>query len=217
MTLFSSKQIEGVIFRLGCTLFIVQAIILIILWVVDLALAAQVIAVMTASTIGGRMASVLTGLEFGMHSVFLIVLLSVFNISWLFFFFPLIVTFSHHMMMKLKLVGKMLDSTKKTAERQKERITKYSTWGLALFIWLPLPWTGSLVGAVVGFLMGLSIKRMTVIAVSSMFLSVVSWVFGFKYLFLFTGNTGKIIAVFVLGTMLSLSLYFRVRGAKQCS
>jgi uncharacterized membrane protein len=210
--LFSSKQIEGVIFRLGCILFIVQALILIILSVVDPALAAQIIAVMTASTIGGRMASVLTGLEFGMHSVFLIVLLGVFNISWLFVFFPLIVTFSHHMMIKLKLVGKMLDSTQKTAERQKERITKYGTWGLALFIWLPLPWTGSLVGAIVGFLIGLSITRTTVVAVSSMLLSVLSWVFGFKYLLLFTGNTGKVISIFILGTILSFSLYFRLRG-----
>ena len=209
--LFFSKEIEGVIFRFGCLLFLVQAIVLMVLSVVDTVFAAQIIAVMTASTIGGRMASVLTGLEFGMHSVFLIVLLSVFNISWLFVFFPLIVTFSHHMMIKLKLVGKILDSTQKTAERQKERITKYGTWGLALFIWLPLPWTGSLVGAAAGFFVGLSIKRTTVVAVLSMFLSVVSWVFGFKYLLLFTGNTGKIIAIFILGTLLSLSLYFRLR------
>jgi uncharacterized membrane protein len=212
MMLFSSKQIEGVIFRLGCILFIVQGTILIILSVVDHVLAAQIIAVMTASTVGGRMASVLTGLEFEMHSAFLIVLLSVFNISWLFVFFPLIVTFSHHMMIKLKLVGKILDSTQKTAERQKERITKYGTWGLALFIWLPLPWTGSLIGAVVGFLIGLSTKRTTVIAVSAMLLSVVSWVFGFKYFLLFSGNTGKIIAIFILGTILSFSLYFRLRS-----
>jgi uncharacterized membrane protein len=213
MMLFSSKQIEGVIFRFGCILFVVQAIILIVLSVFDTVFAAQIIAVMTASTFGGRMASVLTGLGFGMHSVFLILLLCVFNISWLFFFFPLIVTFSHHMMIKLKLVGKMLDSTKKTAERQKERITKYGTWGVALFIWLPLPWTGSLIGAVIGFLIGLSIIRTTVIAASSVVLSVVSWVFGFKYLFLFTGDTGKIIAILILGTMLSFSLYFRVRSA----
>jgi uncharacterized membrane protein len=212
MMLFPSNQIEGVIFRIGCTLFIVQAIMLMILSVVDHVFAAQIIAVMTLSTVGGRMASVLTGLEFGMDSAFLIVFLSVFNISWLFFFFPLIVTFSRHMMIKLKLVGKMLDSTKKTAERQKERITKYGTWGVALFIWLPLPWTGSLVGAVVGFLIGLSIKRTTVIAVSAMLLSVVSWVFGFKYLFLFTGSTGKIISIFIVGTILSLSLYYRFRS-----
>ena len=100
MMLFSSKQIEGVIFRFGCILFVVQAITLIILSVVDTVFAAQIIAVMTASTFGGRMASVLTGLGFGMHSAFLILLLSVFNISWLFFFFPLLTTFSHHMMIK---------------------------------------------------------------------------------------------------------------------
>ena len=213
MMLFFSKEIEGVIFRFGCLLFLVQAIVLMVLSVVDTVFAAQIIAVMTASTIGGRMASVFTGLEFGMHSVFLIVLLSVFNISWLFVFFPLIVNFSHHMMIKLKLMGKMLDSTKKTAERQKERIARYGTWGLAFFIWLPLPWTGSLIGAVVGFLIGLSIKRTTVIAVSCMLLSIVSWVFGFKYLLLFTGNTGKIISIFILGIILSLSLLYRLRSA----
>jgi uncharacterized membrane protein len=211
--LFFSKEIEGVIFRIGCVLFGVQAIVLIVLSVVDTVLAAQIIAVMTASTFGGRMASVFTGLEFGMHSAFLIVLLSVFNTSWLCFFFPLIATLSHHMMIKLKFVGKMLDSTKKTAERQKERITKYGSWGIAFFIWLPLPWTGSLVGAVVGFLIGLSIKRIMVIAVSSMVLSVISWVFGFQYLFFFTGNTGKLIALFILVTILSSSLYLRVRSA----
>ena len=90
---FSIKQTEGLIFWIGCSLFIFQAIILIILWIFNPLLAAHILAVIMASILGGRIASVLTGLELGMNSVLLILILSVFNASWLLVFYPMIVKF----------------------------------------------------------------------------------------------------------------------------
>lgn len=212
--LFPGKQAEGLIFRLGCSSLIVQIIILIILWICKPALAAQIVAVIAASLMGGRMASILAGLEFGMHSIALIVLLAVFNASWVLIFYPLIVTFSHHMMVKIKSVEKILAATKKTAEKQKERIIKYGSWGLAFFVWLPFPWTGSLVGSVVGFLIGLPTKRTILIVMPSMLLGIASCVFGFQYLFILTGSTGKIITLLLVGGIIFSSLFFRLRGVE---
>jgi len=212
--LFPGKQTEGLIFRLGCSSFIVQVILLIILWMINPALAAQIVAIITASLMGGRMASVLTGLEFGISSVALILLLAIFNASWVLVFYPLIVTFSHHMMVKIKSVNKIINATKKTAEKQKERITQYGTWGLAFFVWLPFPWTGALIGSVVGFLIGLSTKRTILIVMPCMLLGIASCVFGFKYLFLVTGSTGKIITLLVVGGIIFSSLFFRLRDVE---
>ena len=55
---------------------------------------------------------------------------------------------------KVKFFNKIADFLLKKVEKKREKIEKYSFWGLCFFIALPLPvtgaWTGSLVAAVVG-------------------------------------------------------------------
>lgn len=82
------------------------------------------------------------------------------------------------------------------------QITKHGTWGLPLFIWLPFPWTGALIGAAVGFLIGMSTRRAMLVVMPSMLIGIVSWVLGFEYLFLLTGMPGKRISIFILAGIL---------------
>ena len=55
---------------------------------------------------------------------------------------------------KVPFFNKIADFLLKKVEKNRERIEKYSFWGLCLFVAIPLPmtgaWTGSLVAAVVG-------------------------------------------------------------------
>ena len=55
---------------------------------------------------------------------------------------------------RVAFFNKIADFLLKKVEKKRERIEKYSFWGLCFFIALPLPvtgaWTGSLVAAVVG-------------------------------------------------------------------
>lgn len=55
---------------------------------------------------------------------------------------------------RVPFFNKIADFLLKKVEKNRERIEKYSFWGLCLFIAIPLPmtgaWTGSLVAAVIG-------------------------------------------------------------------
>ncbi len=206
----SSGQTEAFIFYVGCCLFASEGLTLLILWFLQRESALEIVAVLTASIISGRTASILAGQELGLHPLSIILILSIWNSGVLFVFLPLIVAFSQDVL-KGRLLGNMLDSTRKRAEAQKSRISKYGPWGLPLFVWLPFPWTGALVGAVIGFLMGMPVKKALLIVVPSMVVGVVSWVFGFQYLFILTGVIGKIICVVLLVGML-LFPFLRILG-----
>lgn len=55
---------------------------------------------------------------------------------------------------KVKLFNKIANFLLTKVEKKRERIEKYSFWGLCIFVAIPLPmtgaWTGSLVAAVIG-------------------------------------------------------------------
>lgn len=55
---------------------------------------------------------------------------------------------------KIKFLNKFANFLFAKVEKNRERIEKYSFWGLCLFVAIPLPatgaWTGSLVAAVIG-------------------------------------------------------------------
>jgi uncharacterized membrane protein len=195
----SSGQTEAFIFYVGCCLFASEGLTLLILWFLQRESALEIVAVLTASIISGRTASILAGQELGLHPLSIILILSIWNSGVLFVLLPLIVDFSQDVL-KGRFLGNMLDSTR-----------KYGPWGLPLFVWLPFPWTGALVGAVIGFLMGMSVKKALLIIVPSMVVGVVSWVFGFQYLFILTGVIGKIICVVLLVGML-LFPFLRILG-----
>jgi uncharacterized membrane protein len=161
----------------------------------------KIVGVITASVLSGRMASILTGQELGLHPSLVIITLTIWNSSMLFVFLPLIVTFFHKIV-KARFLGNIVDSTRKRAEVQKGRIDKYGPWGLAVFVWLPFPWTGALVGAVIGLMIGMSIKRALLIVIPSMIIGIVSCVFGVHYLTGLTGVMGKTICTVLLAVLL---------------
>lgn len=192
-----TERKEAFIFYLGCCLFASEIVMVLILGFLQRELTLKIVAVITASVLSGRMASILTGQELGLHPLLIIITLAIWNASMLFVFLPLIVTFFHKVI-KARFLGNIVDSTRKRAEVQKGKIEKYGPWGLSVFVWLPFPWTGALVGAVIGLMIGMSMKRALLIVIPSMIIGIVSCVFGVHYLIGLTGMMGKTICIILL-------------------
>ncbi len=150
------------------------------------------------------MAAILTGLELGLHHLLLVFILFVFNTAWVFLFSPLIISF-YNKVIKLKFFGKMLIFTKRMAEMQKENVASMGRWGLPIFVWLPFPWTGALVGFVIGYLMGIPLKNLILVVLTAMLMGIVSWTLGFECFLLLTGKAGKIFSVFMICGMLLIA------------
>ncbi len=200
----AERQAGTVVFYLGCCFFASEFVVLSILWFLHRGLMLQVVAVIATSVLGGRIASILAGQQLGLHPILIILILAIWNSSVLFVCLPLVVTLSHNVI-RVRFLGKMLESTRKAAEVQLTEVRKYGAWGLPIFIWLPFPWTGALAGAIMGLLLGMSLRKTLWISIPSMVVSVASWVYGFQWFLVLTGTSGKLISIAVLLAILLFS------------
>ncbi len=213
--LLSGKSIESRIFRMGCYLFVLEFMFLVFLFIFQPESFMNVVTVFTTGVVGGRLMAISLGLEFGFHPVNLILLLCFFNSTWLFMFYPLVSMFFDYIV-DVRILGKMLNTTRKIAEMQKKRIEKYGSLGLFVFVWLPLPWTGSLIGAIIGKLTGLSTRKSILIVVPAMLLGIYMWTVAFNDLFGLFGIIGKgIPTIYLVLFVFCISLFIRVRRSRK--
>lgn len=60
---------------------------------------------------------------------------------------------------KTKLFRGLVEWVERKAEKNKAKITKYATWGLFLFVAIPLPGTGAWTGALVADALDIHVKK----------------------------------------------------------
>ena len=126
------KSIEGFIFLIGCAFLIANTILYTLLSSSIPEFKEDLLPMVVADLLGGRLASISVGLELGLTR-FLVVLISVsFNLAYLFVLYPLIVYFYEHLI-ELKLIGKVISSTKKTAEKHQSKIERWGLPGIDTF------------------------------------------------------------------------------------
>jgi uncharacterized membrane protein len=178
--------------------------------VLDPGLSIKLLAVTGATLIGGRTAAIVAGLEIGLTSTVIASLLILVNSAWLLVVVPLFSSIQSHVV-EHRMLKRFFDSVSSRAATQHRLFDALGGWALALFIWLPFPMTGGLAGAVIGLLLGLGMRRLMLIVLPSMWAGIVCWTYGFEYLFLFTGTTGKVICYGVTGAILIWSLLLRFR------
>jgi uncharacterized membrane protein len=184
--------------------------LLIVSFVVSRDLFVRIAGVITASFVGGRMPGILTSLEVGFDgwtTVFLLILL---NTTWLFLAIPLIKGLSRRAS-RSRLFDRFRAGKAGQASAQAETVSRYGSWALPFFIWLPFPLTGAVVGALIGLILGIPLRRLMYTVVLSMWTGIVMWTFGMEFVYLFAGTTGKIVCYTVTAGVLGYSLAMRVR------
>lgn len=194
----------------GVLLLVVLATLLTVAFIVDRDLFVRGGAVIVASLVGGRMPAVLTGLELGFHSTTIAALLVLINTGWLFIAYPLFVLFSRQLR-EFKLLGKVFSGTSGRATTQARTVQRLGTWALPVFVWLPFPMTGAVVGAAIGLLLGMPHRRLLYVVVLSMWCGILSWSYGFEQLFDFGGPTGRVACYVITAAIIVYSVVVRVR------
>lgn len=74
---------------------------------------------------------------------------------------PFILLFIRHIlawMQKIPKFDKIANWVVEKADKNKEKVTKYATWGLLLFVAIPLPGTGAWTGALVAAMLNMRMK-----------------------------------------------------------
>ena len=60
---------------------------------------------------------------------------------------------------RFKLFKKLVDKIEARAMNKSDKVLKYSFWGLAIFVGIPLPGTGGWTGALIAALIDMRLKR----------------------------------------------------------
>ena len=204
------RSIEGFIFLIGCALLITEIILFILFASYIPEIRKSLFPVIAADLLGGRGVSISLGLELGLSKFKVILISVIFNLTYVFILYPLIIYFYEHLI-KIRFIGKAFDSTQRTAEKHQSKIEKWGAPGIAFFVWVPLFSTGSLVGAIIGTLIGMRTSIVICVVILAMVSSAISWAFAFDYLFKFSAGAGKIIPSIFVGLILAVVLVYRLR------
>jgi uncharacterized membrane protein len=194
----------------GICLAILNGIALLAIAIADPALAGRITAVVGAAFVGGRMAGILTGLELGIGSVGTSVIIICLNTGWLLLAFPLFYKVTRQLDPPT-ILRAVFRGAEARARSHNERLRSLGAFGLVLFVWLPFPFTGAFVGALIVFLMRIPVSRLIPLLLVTMWVGVVTWTLGFEFVFLFTGPAGHIAAWVLTVLFLCYSVVLRFR------
>ncbi len=160
--------------------------------------------------VGGRVGNVALGFKFDFPSHFLFFQCSVQDFIVLLLFYPLLVT-GCNKAIAWPYIGNAIEGVRQSANRHKGRIEPYGVVGLMLFVFFPLWSTGPLVGAVIGYLLGMRPWLIFTSVTIGNLLAVGFWVYFFQQMQAFNerwlDGVLAVLAVVLIGS----ALYFRVR------
>jgi len=175
------KTTEG---RVLITGFILTGLLLLVIFffiMTDTETAEVLSLVFLAHTFGGRAAGI--GLcimnEFGAFS----------TIAYNFYLEVLIVCYTYSVFVlttknyiKVHWLSRLMEKLAGKAASQKEKIMVYGWIGLFIFVMLPLPVTGPVVGVVIGYMLNLRLTRNFSAAGAGTLTAIIIWFFCFDYL-----------------------------------
>jgi len=145
-----------------------------------------------ACHVGGRLAFIGTGFEFGFKAFPLIIIIITYNTIYLLLVYSLFVFLSEKVL-KCRIIA----SLHQKVQSSKKIRSNWNLFSIAIFIWIPLPMTGATVGSLIAYFEGYDDHEILMVAIPSMWFGVVTWTLAFDrmYQILRNLNSGKTLIV----------------------
>jgi uncharacterized membrane protein len=182
--------------RIGIAMLGLNLVLIAFCAVFRFSLAAKIISMIVASHIGGRLAIIAVGLESVLPAYLVIIIIILYNTTFLLLMYSIFI-FITSSVKKHKLLGSHFDSIKNKVKKRKRLFKKWNRFAIALFVWLPLPWTGAVIGSYLAHFEGFSTKDTLIIVVPSMWIGIITWTLWFDDLYKFIENFGKNKTLFI--------------------
>ena len=177
---------EGTVFLSGCFMLIAWIGTVVALWRFEHPRWSDMLTMGFAQTLAGRAAAIAQGTQVEINRGLLVLLATYADVLFVFLSYPLLI-FSYRNMVEGRYFQKQMRSVLASAEKSSERFAKYSIASVFLFVWLPFHMTGVLVGAVIGYLLGLRTwVNMATVTLATMTASI-CWVFAYEKLYGYLG------------------------------
>lgn len=124
--------------------------------------------------------------------------------------YPLVV-FSCEQLARARFFGGVLDAAIRAAHRHRPRVARYGVPGLLLFVWFPFWSTGPLVGAVIGYFLGMRVWLILSAVTAGTVLAVLSWVLLFGQLHALAAGFSHMLPLVILVILVGLAVAVNIR------
>ena len=124
----------------------------------------------------GRAAGMAFGYSVGLGHGMVIAISSLIETVFVLIFFPLFV-FSWHRLLVFKGLKNLFERIRESAESRSTKVRRYGILGLFVFVWFPFWMTGPLVGAVIGFMLGLRAWLNITVVLTGTYVAIFCWAF----------------------------------------
>jgi len=167
----------------------------------DLVLGKTFLGAFAAHALGGRAAGVGLCIAFDvniyitiLYNMFLEVLIVCFS------FFLFLYSFNNQYF-KLGFLQKAIKNSERNARKYEEVISKYGWIGIFLFVMIPLPVTGPVVGSFIAYFLCFSLTRNFLTVFSGTFIAIVLWTVFFEFLSTYINHIQGVLAVVAIVVM----------------
>jgi uncharacterized membrane protein len=150
----------------GSVLFGIELVIFVLLLLLDSTLAVRILSMISANHLGGRMAFIGVGFEFGLPSSLIIFVILLYNTTYLLILNFLMVYFQEKIQ-KVKFIHRYIESLKEIAEMRAQSMKKWRWIGIIVFVWLPLPMTGAVMGSIIAYIERYNIRNTLLMVILS--------------------------------------------------
>lgn len=151
---------EGLLFLLSCLIVISLAIYIITYYFIDTSFANKITAIVFTNIFVGRVPALSLGYAANL-SHFVVICFNIIAEMILVTLLYSLFVFSYKGILQIKSLEEFFQKVGQKKEQHKEIFEKYGIFGLFVFVFIPFWMTGPIVGAIIGFLIGM--KHFTVI------------------------------------------------------
>ena len=164
---------------------------------------AQVLTGITASNVlFGRAAGMSVAYAFGFGHAVVIPLNMLIESILVLLFYPLFVFSLKHLLV-MEWLRKFVKGVVTAAGRHRHKVERYGIPGLILFVWFPFSMTGPMVGAVIGYFIGLKPKVNIAVVLGSTYLAILCWGVLLRGLLERAASTGSYASTAVVATIIA--------------
>lgn len=162
----------------------------VILWLVSIILTSWyvpryclgMLRIVSYQAFGGRAAGITAGTVVGLPKWLIVTMSFAVDMTAVFLVYPLII-YSYKYGVRRWLPRGTIQSTIESAHKRRRWVARYGLIALIFFVWFPFYMTGPLVGAVIGYFLGLRAwVNLSVVSFGTL-LAVISWTFVFDWLY----------------------------------
>lgn len=161
----------------------------------------------------GRLGGISRGLQIENHAVIVFLLILALDMLMVMLIYPLAI-FSTKEVISLRRVQRAFGRMFQAADRYFEPIRHWGVPGLIIINWLPISFTGPIVSAILGWLLGFSHRlTLTIVLLGSAF-AIITWIWLINPLLATAAEMSFLVPLAIVGVFLFFNLLHRMQQRK---